>query len=188
MKPKTEILVCGQDPSMRNWGIARGVYSITTGLITMNFVDVIQPRFAKAKGIKPYSLDILTGKSLFSAAHMHSTSTDITFAEVPVGSQSSRAACSYGMCTALLGALELFGVRLVQVTPGHVKQVSVGFSTATKEEMIAWAVDKHPEANWPMHGKHINAGKAEHMADAVAAIYAGIQKPEFINFLNERKL
>ena len=44
--------------------------------------------------------------------------------------------------------------------------------------MIKWATAKHPEANWPTYKEKgavlLSEAKAEHMADAVASIYAGI--------------
>lgn len=58
---------------------------------------------------------------------------------------------------------------------------------ATKEEMISWAMLQHPEANWPMrteHGKQkVVSGQAEHMADAVATIHAGVDTPNFREYL-----
>jgi hypothetical protein len=45
--------------------------------------------------------------------------------------------------------------------------------------MIAWAMAKHARAPWPYHNGELNAGKAEHMADACAAIHAGISSKPF---------
>ncbi len=53
--------------------------------------------------------------------------------------------------------------------------------------MIEWAVAKHPEANWPTYKQHgedvISEAKAEHMADAVATIYAGLSCQPFQQML-----
>ena len=51
------------------------------------------------------------------------------------------------------------------------------------EEMINQAVALYPDANWPMRGGKIVAGTAEHMADAIAAIHAGVNTPEFTNLM-----
>ena len=95
----------------------------------------------------------------------------------------TRAMCSYGVCTGVLGSLKAMGVPLVEVTPTEGKMGAVGSKTATKEDMITWAVGKYPNLNWPKHGKSISAAKAEHMADAVAAIYAGISCNPFQQLL-----
>lgn len=57
---------------------------------------------------------------------------------------------------------------------------TVGSKTASKQEMIEWAMHHHPEANWPMKTRNkalsVITGSAEHMADAIAAIHAGLLK------------
>jgi hypothetical protein len=71
---------------------------------------------------------------------------------------------------------------MIEVTPAEVKLAGFGIRTATKQEMIAWATDKHPEANWKMRmlkGKKVLTSDNEHMADATAAIYAGMKTEQF---------
>jgi Holliday junction resolvasome RuvABC endonuclease subunit len=91
---------------------------------------------------------------------------------------------SYGICVGVLGALRASGIPFFEVTPTEVKLAGAGHKTATKEEMIAWAMAKHPEANWPMHQGKVSAAKAEHQADAVAAIYAGVASNPFRQMLS----
>ena len=86
----------------------------------------------------------------------------------------SRAMASYGICVGVLGALRATGIPFFEVTPNEVKLAAVGSKVATKDTMINWAKHQHPEANWPKA-----ASKAEHMADATAAIYAGLRTNEF---------
>lgn len=74
----------------------------------------------------------------------------------------------------MLGALRASGIPFFEVTPNEVKLTAVGSKVATKETMINWAKHCHPEANWPKA-----ACKAEHVADATAAIHAGIKSNEF---------
>lgn len=94
---------------------------------------------------------------------------------------------SYGICVGVLGALRTSGVPFFEVTPTEVKLVSVGKKTATKAEMIGWASTLHPEANWPNYKSNgktlISEAKAEHMADAIATIYAGIACNSFQQML-----
>ena len=90
---------------------------------------------------------------------------------------------SYGICVGVLGGLRAEGGAFFELTPKEVKIAATGKGTATKSEMIAWATKAHPEANWPTYMRKgeimISEGTAEHQADALAAIYAGVKLPEF---------
>ena len=90
---------------------------------------------------------------------------------------------SYGICVGVLGALRISGIPFFEVTPTEVKLASFGTKTATKEQMIQWATKKHPEAPWPTYKRAgevlVSESKAEHMADATAAIYAGVKSQPF---------
>ena len=180
--------VVGFDPSLRNWGIAKGVLIPGSSLqLKIDAVDVIQPVLPKGKQVRQNSIDLEAAKQLCDAAWKAAQGAQAIFVEVPVGSQSARAMASYGICVGVLGALRTSGVPFFEVTPTEVKLASHGSKTATKAEMIAWACNTHPEANWPTYqsnGKtHISEAKAEHMADAIAAIYAGIACNSFQQML-----
>ena len=94
---------------------------------------------------------------------------------------------SYGICVGVLGALRATGIPFFEVTPTEVKMASTGKKTATKQEMIQWAMATHPEANWPVYKQNgelkVSEAKAEHMADATAAIYAGLSCNSFQQLL-----
>lgn len=184
MTIRHSISVCGFDPSMRNWGIAIGEYNVASSDIVINNLDLIQPVLPTGKQTRQNSLDIETSFQLFTGAYEACKSSQFIFAEIPAGSQSSRAMCAYGICAGVIGSLKASNLPIVEVTPIEVKMASVRSKTATKQEMIAWATEQHPEAPWPMHGNKITAAKAEHMADAIAAIYAGIKTPVFLNLIN----
>ena len=57
--------------------------------------------------------------------------------------------------------------------------------------MIQWAMKAHPEANWPMYKKNgvmlVSEAQAEHMADAIGAIYAGVRGNSFQQMLALRQ-
>ena len=89
---------------------------------------------------------------------------------------------SYGVCVGVLGAIRSLGIPLIEVTPTEVKVAFTGNKTATKEEMIAEAIKLYPQANFPNQRGRITA-KAEHVADAIAAIHAGVNTPMFQNLL-----
>lgn len=178
MKPAT-IRVVGLDPSLRNWGIAEG--TVTPGepsSLRIYNLSVINPALSKGKQVRQNSLDLESAKQLCEGAIRAAKGAQAIFVEVPVGSQSARAMASYGICVGILGSLRAMGIPLFEVSPQEVKLAVTGSSVSTKAEMIAWAVDKHPEANWPSYTQKgvvlVNAAKAEHQADATAAIYAGM--------------
>lgn len=181
------IRVCGQDPSLRNWGIALGTYDTTTRLLTMDRVSVIQPDLPTGKQVRQNSLDLESAKQLSKGALAAVEGVQAVFVEVPVGSQSARAMASYGICVGILGTLRATGVPFFEVTPTEVKLAAVGNKTATKQDMIKWAMTKHPEANWPLYKQKgetmVSEAKAEHMADATAAIYAGMSCSSFQQIL-----
>lgn len=180
--------VVGMDPSLRNWGIAKGVLIPSQEMqVHIDWLDVIQPVLPTGKQVRQNSIDLEAAKQLCTAAWEAAQGAQAVFVEVPVGSQSARAAAAYGICVGVLGALRTSGVPFFEVTPTEVKLSSVGKKTATKAEMIEWASSKHPKANWPTYksnGKtQISEAKAEHMADAIAAIYAGIACNSFQQML-----
>jgi Holliday junction resolvasome RuvABC endonuclease subunit len=187
----TKLAICGFDPSLRNWGIAVGAYCIDTGKLEIPYVAVVQPVLSTAKQVRQNSLDIESGMQLFQAAYKHAKEAQVVFIEVPVGSQSARAMASYGLCVGIIGSIKGLGIPVMEMNPMEVKVTATGSKTATKEQMIACATQRHPEANWPRRNlkgiSHISEAKAEHMADAIGAIYAGIASNSFIQLLTTLK-
>lgn len=127
-------------------------------------------------------MDLHTAEQLAKAALSVARKAKVIFVEVPVGSKSARAMASYGICVGVLGALRAEGIPLIEVTATEVKVAFTGNKNATKEEMIAAAVAAYPHANFPLFRGEI-AAKAEHMADAIAAIHAGVTTPLFQNLM-----
>lgn len=179
----TKIRVVGMDPSLRNWGIAEGTLDLDTKQVLIHKVHVINPVLPQGKQVRQNSLDLESAEQLCAASLQAVKEADAIFVEVPVGSQSARAMASYGICVGVLGSIRATGVPFFEVTPTEVKVSATGNKTATKQDMIAWGLTQHPEANWPTYrqqGKEVvSAAKAEHMADATAAIHAGIQLNQF---------
>lgn len=178
-----QIQVCGLDPSLRNWGVSKGYYDTETKMIHIKEVSVIQPILPTGKQVRQNSLDLESAKQLSMATLRAVDGAQAIFAEVPVGSQSARAMASYGICVGVLGALRASGIPFFEVTPTEVKIAGAGYKNATKQDMIQWAMTAHPEANWPTYSQHgkalVSEAKAEHMADATGAIYAGIASNQF---------
>ena len=172
------IRVCGMDPSLRNWGLAAGTFDLDTKKVEVKRLGLVCPVLPTGKQVRQNSLDLESAMQVYQSAVATAVDADAVFVEIPVGSQSARAMASYGICVGVLGSLRAANVPFFEVTPTEVKLAAVGIKTATKEQMIKWATSKHPEANWPTYKEKgavlLSEAKAEHMADAVAAIYAGI--------------
>lgn len=186
--------VVGQDPSLRHWGLSRGVFDTDTSVLTLTGLGLIEPDLPKTKQVRQNSLDLEAAKQLCSGAIEACAGADAIFIEVPVGSQSARAMASYGVCIGVIGSLRAIGIPLFEVSPNEVKLAGAGKKTASKEEMISWAMFRHPEANWPMYvqkGKSlVSLARAEHQADATAAIYAGLASNPFkqlLPFMKQRQ-
>lgn len=179
--------VVGFDPSLRNWGIAKGILTPGFNILKIHELSLINPVLPKGKQVRQNSEDLVAAQQLAKGALEAVEGAQAIFVEVPVGSQSARAMASYGICVGVLGALRATGIPFFEVTPTEVKMASFGEKTATKKQMIQWAIKKHPEASWPTYLENgvlkISEAKAEHMADATAAIYAGVSCNEFKQFM-----
>lgn len=177
------IPVVGFDPSLRNWGIAKALLCPKTLQIHLQEVSVICPNQLTGKQVRQNSKDIEAAKQLTEGAINALQGAKAIFVEVPVGSQSARAMASYGVCVGVLGALRSSGIPFFELTPTEIKLAGAGTKNASKQDMIKWAIQAHPAANWPRYTKLgeelISEAKAEHMADAVAAIHAGIRCSAF---------
>ena len=179
-----KIPVVGFDPSLKNWGIAEAILDLDSGVLSTPVLSVIQPRDGTGKKrVRKNSLDLERAEQLASGAFAAAEKAKVIFVEVPVGSQSARAMASYGICLGILSSLRTKGMEIIEVSPDENKKSFTGSKTATKQQMIDTAIGLYPDANWPMHGGKISASKAEHMADAVAAIHAGVQTPVFQNLM-----
>lgn len=178
------IRVAGLDPSFRNWGIAVADLDLDTGTLTTPWLHVVKTaEEPKAKQARVNSYDLVAAMELSMANNDLLKEVKIFFVEVPVGSQSASGAKAYGVCIGIIGYMKALGATVIEVTAAESKKLFAGSKTATKQRMIDAAVSHYPDANWPMfHGK-IVAGTAEHMADAIAAIHAGVRTPEFSNLL-----
>ena len=175
--------VVGFDPSLRNWGVACGTLDTDSMQLSIKTVAVIQPVLPTGKQVRQNSHDLEAAFQLAKEAKVYAEQAQVIFVEVPVGSQSARAMASYGICVGVLGALRATGIPFFEVTPTEVKMATVGKKTASKAEMIEWATTEQPQATWPYYMEKgqqlLSQAKAEHMADAIGAIVAGLQTNPF---------
>lgn len=172
------IKVVGLDPSMSNWGFAKANLNLSTLEVTNVELVLIETSSKKDKNVRVNSSDLERSRELYEAIQEHTEGAIISFVEVPHGSQSARAMASYGMCIGLLSSVQSHS--MIQLSEAQLKVATLGRKTGSKEEAIEWATNKHPEANW-LKRKDSILKKNEHLADALAAIYAGLKSTDFIN-------
>lgn len=180
------IPVVGFDPSLTAWGIAFAILDLNQGYLDTPSLAVIEPVKPKGKQVRQNSTDMEVAEQLGKAALDYARRAKAVFVECPVGSQSARSMASYGVCVGILGVIRAEGIPLIEVTAVEVKKALTGIKSATKEQMIERAVQDYPKANWPLYeqnGKGFKKGeihsKAEHAADAIGAIHAGVRTPVF---------
>lgn len=167
--------IIGIDPSMSNTALV----AMKDGKVIDRMLIETEP--AKGKQVRVNSDTIARCRKIYGGAHdfVVRNNPDIVISEVPSGSQGNRAAVGYGVVCMLLAGMGY----VMEVTPDEVKVAATGKKTASKKDMIEWAMDKHPELEWNYHkvkGKMVQTeAKNEHLADAVAVIYAGMKLPEF---------
>lgn len=142
-----------------------------------------------AKGVSVGSDDLRRAKILSKAFLEEAKKADLVIAEIPIGSQSSRAMTSYGVSLGVLGSCP---VPLIEVSPSQAKLAGCNDTTATKHEMIEAAVSQFPDAPWILsktkrNGKHAITNDNEHLADACFIIRAGIRTDAFNEFVYQLK-
>lgn len=185
MSHQKQLKIVGMDPSQRNWGIAKGTVDIDTGQLLITDLQTIKTE-AQPKGgrVRGSTWDIESAALLYEGAYLACVDADIICVEVPTGAQNNKGATAYGMCLGILGTL--YSNKVILVTPQSVKKI-IGKKDASKADSVALAASKHPEAPWPMWRGKISVEKAEHSADAINAIYAASQTPQFKQLISEYK-
>lgn len=173
-----KIPVIGMDPSLRNWGLAEAVLDLEEGYLDSLTLSLIQPKDLEGKQVRQNSSDLHVASQLALGVIPLVQRATVVFVEIPVGSQSARAMASYGICVGVLGAIRAASIPLIEVTATEVKLAMTNNPNATKRQMIEAAHTAYPTANFPVHNKKI-PDKAEHMADAIGAIHAGVLTPMF---------
>lgn len=163
------------DPSLRATGVALGHWDGRG--IEVERVHLIETEKTAAKTVRKNSDDLrcarLIHDELVRLRALHKPV--VTIVEVPSGTQSARASWTLGVMLGLIAALPL---PVVEVSPVEVKKGWAGSKAASKETMIALAVERYPGLGWLRHGGRIT-GKNEHLADAVAIMHTGAVTAHF---------
>lgn len=179
--------VLGLDGSLQNFGLAVATVNLDSRTI-ISVDDLVLSKTVKAlgKGVKRSHDDLNRFRQHWYEINnlISKYNIELAVGEVPTGAQDARAAFAFGGVTALLAALP---ITLTEVTPSEVKIAATGHKHADKEDVIAWAYKNFPTAKWNTSklpnkmdiripsGEYLTNNN-EHLADAVAAILAGITK------------
>lgn len=170
-----EIIFSSFDPSFTAWGAAKLRYKPDVNELEVLDLKLTTTELLKSKTTRKSSDNLRRAVQLHEAMVAHTRGSAVAFTEVPSGGQSASAVYSFGIVVGLLASCP---IPLIQVQPHETKLAAVGTKTASKEEMIEWAVENFPDAPWLRHrGKIIKAN--EHLADAVAAGHAGLRTDDF---------
>jgi Holliday junction resolvasome RuvABC endonuclease subunit len=139
--------------------------------------QIITTKKTSKKQVRVSSDCLQRSREIHGELHSFLTGCKFVIAEVPHGSQSAPASRALGIAVGILASI---GFPIIEVTAREVKQSSVGKNNASKQEMIEWAMGKHPEVKWKMNkAKGTPTNDNEHIADAIASIYAGMNTQMF---------
>lgn len=170
------VKMVGVDAAFANMGFAQVEIDINTleiRPIKLHLVST-EPE-AKKKNIRMSSDNLRRAELLRDGLITMQKGMSMMSAEVPSGAKSAKAAYGFGVAVGVLASRNL---PIIQVNPIEVKVASVNKKSATKKEMIDWAIGLYPDLNWIRHnGKITNAN--EHLADALAIIHAAVKTAEF---------
>ncbi len=175
------VSIVGIDPSLNNFGLAKGIVDLDTLSVELHELALVttESNTTNKKVVRKNSDDLDRARKLHIELHEFLKGVDLVSVEIPVGSQSARAMASYGVCIGVLASIQQ---PFIQVTPTEVKLCSVGSKTASKDQMIQWATNLYPNLNWlttSRNGGQVITTKNEHLADAIAAIHAGLLTDQF---------
>ena len=147
---------------------------------TVDDLILIETESEAKKGVIKQSDDLRRARIVKQGMLEACEDASFAISEIPFCNPAGYAAANFnsGLVTGVLAACP---IPLIQVFPAEVKQKATGIRSATKEEMIAWAMKKFPEAAWRMRtlkGRQVPTKANEHLADAVASINAGLDSQQ----------
>ena len=178
-----QIRFAALDGSLRNFGVAKMEINTETGELTVIDLILIKTEPGKGKQVRASSDNLRRSQELAIGVREATKDCVTAFYEVPSGGQDYKSVLGFGMVIGIYASLTIPGR---EVSPAETKMAAVGTKTASKEEMVIWAVEKHPDAPWRLqkqNGAKYKKGDLmadnEHLADGVAIGYAGTKTPEF---------
>lgn len=185
------IPIIGIDAALRNMGFARGNVCLHQGRPVIEITGLVlsQTQPDEKKTVRVSSSNLRCGQELHAVVQSLAATAQYVFAEIPTGAKSAKAAHGLGIAVGIMSSVPRG--KMIEVSPAEVKAAVIGRRTgqsATKEDIIRWAVARWPAAPWirrKVKGKANEvAPENEHLADACAAIVAGVSTPEFQRIIN----
>lgn len=183
------IKVVSFDPSMSNWGICKASVNVDTLDFTVDDLILVRTESEAKKGIIKHSDDLRRAKEVQAGMIAACEGHALAISEIPLGNAAmyNNAILNAGI---VVGVLASCPIPLLQVFPQDVKMLACGSRHAAKEEVIEWAMNKYPTAPWLLRkfkGKMVPTKDNEHLADAVAALNAGLRTAAFQQTLSMYK-
>jgi Holliday junction resolvasome RuvABC endonuclease subunit len=175
----TKIRIAGLDGSKANFGIALLDLDLDTMELSVADLILVKTQKAKNKQVRMSSDNLRRAQEVAVVLRQSLKGCVSAFVEVPSGGQSYDAVLGFGTVIGLYASIE---IPVVEVSPSETKMAAVGTKTASKEEMIEWAIENHPDAPWRMrklHGEMVPTKDNEHLADGVGIAHAGLKVPSF---------
>lgn len=170
------ITVVGIDAAFSNMGFATMAVDTTKErIVGLSRLRLVSTEGQHKKEVRKSSDDLRRARELHDAMTSECHNAFVAMAEVPSGSQSSRASWSLGIAVGILAGCP---IPIIQVSQLEVKLASIGKKTASKDEIIEWAMALYPHDGW-LHHKGRPTKANEHLADAVAIIHAGMRTETF---------
>ncbi len=176
--------VVGLDPAFANFGMVAGRLLCSAGHWSFHPTEMqlLQTKGSpkKTRVVRKSSESLARAQELskgvmsFLAAHQ----PELVFVEVPSGAQNANAAMGLGVAVGILGAIR---APIIEVAPPEIKALFTSRrETVPKERVMAWAYKCWPDAPWNTFGKDKRrTNDNEHLADACAAVEAGVKTPAF---------
>lgn len=175
-----KIKIVGFAPSMSNWGICKATLDVATLTWTVDDLILVETESESKKGVIKQSDDLRRAKIVQEGMIEACSDASFAISEIPFCNPAGYAGANFnsGLVTGVLASCP---IPLIQVFPSEVKQKATGIRSATKGEMIEWAMNRFPDAPWRMRtlkGKRVPTAANEHLADAVASINAGLDSTQ----------
>jgi hypothetical protein len=188
----------GVDAAFANMGFARVTITQYLGALTIECdgLALVSTEGEDKKVVRRSSDRLRRAQELRAALASACEGAAFAFVEVPTGGTIG-ASAAFGLGIAV-GVLASCPVPIIEVSPMEVKAAVAGRRVkkgASKSEVIAWAAGRWPDAPW-LRAKAAARGKGgaalpkgrlladnEHLADALAAVAAGVDTPEFRRLL-----
>jgi Holliday junction resolvasome RuvABC endonuclease subunit len=174
--------VMGLDVSLTHTGVVI-MSNVTAWVVHAHTVIETEPE-AKKRGI--YQVDDNVRRATLIAKGLDKVVDEwepsLIVAEMPFGSRSSKSATALGICAGVISTYtHLTGIPLTCVTPEDVKVAGAGKKNASKAEMMrnaatlfSYVADEYPPTK---KSKSEYAGRFEHVADAIFAVWAVKDSP-----------